>query len=102
MVREGALEDVMTNGESSASVASLPRPSVLHRDASQSQGDNTSRRFRKAALIAAGNHPLSLVLFVPFVDARREAPLFLTHMSLFAQVMLHRPSRSRNNGDRLG
>lgn len=46
--------------------------------------------------------PLSLALFVPWLMEGGKQTLFLTHMSSFAQVMLHKSSQSRNNGDRLG
>jgi hypothetical protein len=45
---------------------------------------------------------LSLALFIPFVYARREPTVSLTHMSWSAQVMLHQSNSTRSNGNRLG
>jgi hypothetical protein len=95
-------EDVITKGESSA-LGGFPFPRRLASRRVPGNPKETTRPAGFARPLDCCREPsLSLVLSVLFVDARREALLFLTHMSLFAQVMLHKTSRVRNNGDRLG
>ena len=96
--------DVMTKMEWNARDLRLRRRHVafrLDRDASD-QGEHVHPAGFEGLLDCCKEPPLSLALFVPWLMEGGKQTLFLTHMSSFAQVMLHKSSQSRNNGDRLG